>query len=95
MEKIEYRVRPVTRFIVTRYHEETDAEGRGCGGVSTIGEYHNESVAFDVGYACCKAEHDRLGWEPGDMRIIYPVNNVPGVRVTSPITGIITGNTIA
>jgi hypothetical protein len=67
MEKIEYRVRPVTRYIVTRFH---DAETHG--GVSTIGEYDNPDVAHEVGYACCKTEHDRLGWPPGDERIMYP-----------------------
>jgi len=67
MEKIEYRVRPVTRFVVTRY-EESDQ----CGGSKVLGEYDNKEVAYGVGYALCKAEHDRLGYAPGDMRIIYP-----------------------
>ena len=67
MDKTEYRVRPVMRFIVTRYHEqEQGADSR------PLGEYENEDTAYQVGYALCKAEHDRLGYQPGDMRIIYP-----------------------
>jgi hypothetical protein len=68
MEKIEYRVRPVTRFVVTRYHDTATS----AGGVETLGEYDNHEVAYQVGYALCKAEHDRLGYPPGDMRIMYP-----------------------
>lgn len=67
MEKIEYRVRPVTRYIVTRFHkDETGA------GVEQRGEFDHEQNAYEVGYALCKAEHDRMGWPPGDERILYP-----------------------
>jgi len=65
--KIEYRVRPVTRYIVTRFEL-----GSLIGGCSTHGEFDNATVAHEVGYALCKAEHDRLGWPPGDSRIMYP-----------------------
>lgn len=66
--KIEYRVVPVTRYIVTRYHENDDRSG----GVETRGEYDNEHIAYEVGYALCKAEHDGLGWPIADERIQYP-----------------------
>lgn len=36
------------------------------------GEYDNADVAYQVGYALCKAEHDRLGWPIDDERIKYP-----------------------
>lgn len=78
MEKIEYRVRPVTRYIVTRFHE-----GEYCRGVSTIGEYDNADVAYQVGYACCKAEHDRLGWPADDMRIQYPRKPISSAQIGS------------
>lgn len=65
--KIEYRVRPVTRYIVTRFEE---SERGGSSG--QLGEYDNNQVAFEVGYALCCAEHERLGWPPGDERIKYP-----------------------
>lgn len=71
MDKIEYRVRPVTRYVVTRY-EQLDNGASNSGGSSVIGEYDNAEKAYEVGYAVCKAEHDRLGWPPGDERIKYP-----------------------
>jgi len=69
MEKIEYRVRPVTRYFVTRYSESADGRTGDC---SEMGEYQSQHVAQEVGYALCKAEHERLGWPPGDERIKYP-----------------------
>lgn len=76
--KIEYRVKKTERYIVTRYHE--DAAGT-VGGVDTKGEYDNADIAFEVGYALAKAEHERLGFPPGDMRIIYPAH--PGEQVSA------------
>ena len=69
METIEYRVRPVTRYIVTRYDANDETKSGSC---RTLGEYDNRMTAQEVGYALCKAEHDRLGWAPGDERITYP-----------------------
>lgn len=66
--KIEYRVRPVTRYTVTRYHSEVD----GCSGCDTKGEYESADVAFEVATALIKEEHQRLGFAPGDERIVYP-----------------------
>jgi hypothetical protein len=77
MDKIEYRVRPVTRYIVTRFHSEAVEGARGSVGSSVVGEYDNHEMAYEVGYALCKAEHDRLGWPPGDERIQYPGAVVP------------------
>jgi hypothetical protein len=64
---IEYRVRDVSRYIVTRY--ETGPEG---GSLVEKGEYENRGVAFEVAYALCKEEHGRLGWPLDDERIQYP-----------------------
>lgn len=73
METIEYRVRPVTRYIVTRYEgADSPQSDAPQASVRTLGEYDNRQVAQEVGYALCKAEHERLGWAPGDMRIKYP-----------------------
>lgn len=77
---IEYRVRPVTRYVVTRYE---NFENQG--GVRTLGEYDNEYIAQEVGYALCKAEHERLGWAPGDMRIKYP-DMKPTPPLTEPVS---------
>lgn len=45
---IEYRVRPVTRYIVTRFESEQVANGLGCAGSSSFGEYDNEGQANKV-----------------------------------------------
>lgn len=65
---IEYRVREVTRYYITRFED----DGKGSAGVSTLGEYSNPDTAYEVGYALCKAEHERLGFPLGDERIQYP-----------------------
>ncbi len=66
-ESIQYRVIPVTRYFVTRYH----ADGNSAGS-SGKGEFESPLVAFEVAYALCREEHERLGWPPGDERIMYP-----------------------
>lgn len=70
---IEYRVRPVTRYIVTRYA--VDAERREA---TQHGEFDNFETAYEVGYALCKAEHGRLGWPLDDNRIQYPRQLIRG-----------------
>lgn len=65
--QVEYRVRPVTKFIVTR-----SEQGRNCGSVETRGQYENAEVAYQVAYALCKAEHDKSGEPTGSMSFIYP-----------------------
>lgn len=65
--KVEYRVRPVTRYIVTRFYK--DDQG-GCSEVK--GEFDSQEVAYQVGYALAKAEHQVLGYPVGDERIQYP-----------------------
>jgi len=64
---LEYRVRPVTRYVVTRFCRVGDGQH-----LSTEGEYEDGHCANRVAYALCKAEHDRLGYPPGDERIQYP-----------------------
>lgn len=67
--KVEYRVRKVERYIVTRYHE---TEGATTGGTETKGEFDNQDIAHEVAYALCADEHKRLGWPIDDYRIQYP-----------------------
>lgn len=69
---IEYRVRKIERYIVTRYEARDQKQSNSSGAVSTIGEYADFDRAYDVAYACCKVEHERLGWPPEDERIQYP-----------------------
>ena len=77
--KTEYKIRVVNRYIVTRYHEEDN----GLASCSTKGEYDNADMAYEVGYALAKEEHERLGYPIGDMRIIYPEH--PAGTMTAPI----------
>jgi hypothetical protein len=78
--ELEYRVKPVTRYVVTRYtrpeanHEHVPAFGM----VEVRGEYDNQDVAHEVAYALCASEHQALGWSPGDERVKYPQNMVAG-----------------
>lgn len=73
MKTVEYRVRPVTRYIVTRFEAEVLADGRsGACGSSTKGEFDNWDTAYAVGYALAKQEHDQLGYPICDERIKYP-----------------------
>lgn len=86
---VEYSVRPVTRYIVTRYEERSSdgnrisssdpriaenrvGNARVCAGSSGHGEFDNAQTAYDVAYALCRAEHERLGYQIDDERIHYP-----------------------
>lgn len=80
---VQYRVKEIKRYIVTRFERDvapgSDKEAAGC---SQLGEYPNWDTAFAVGYALCKAEHAQLGYEPGDMRIQYPVSVPNGTEMS-------------
>lgn len=66
--RVEYRVREIKRYMVTRFHERDDSAA-GC---ETKGEYDNVEVAYEVAYALCAAEHASRGWDLSDKRISYP-----------------------
>lgn len=86
---VEYRVRPVTRYIVTRFESERHDDGRvsACSNdCRQLGpEYANEETAFEVAYALCKQEHERLGYPLADERVQYPLRSweAAGVSVVS------------
>lgn len=67
--KLEYRVKRITRYVITRHEE--DLSGR-CGSTVEKGTYDNADVAHEVAYALCKQDHERLGYPVGDERIVYP-----------------------
>lgn len=77
---VEYRVRKVERFIVTRF---TRPDEESTGTVEVRGEYDNGEVAHEVAYALCKREHEILGWPIGDTRIQYPRNFADQATVES------------
>lgn len=76
LHRIEYRVRPITRYVVTRSYA-----GEHYAGDGDMGEYANKDVAFEVATALCKAEHQRLGWPIDDLRIVYPEREESVTRV--------------
>lgn len=86
--KIEYRVREVTRYIVTRYEEGNDNANRLFASSVSKGEYDCADVAYEVGYALARNEHEALteafGWGIGDERIQYPKR--PGEENATPVT---------
>ncbi len=65
---VEYKVRSITRYAVTRYCR--DADGKGCS--SEVGQYPTFEMAYEVGCALAKGEQERLGLPPGDMGVIFP-----------------------
>jgi hypothetical protein len=56
MKTIEYRVRPVTRYIVTRFEMEQDDLARCSGGSSSKGEFDREDVAEEIALALAHGE---------------------------------------
>ena len=75
---IEYRVKRVERFIVTRHEEAEDAI---TGSVRQIGnEYDSFEVAYEVGYALARADQERLSLSPGDKGVIFPSPSLEDAR---------------
>lgn len=86
--KLEYRVKSITRYVVTRYEEGADGN---AGSVSERGSYDNAEVAHEVAYALCRAEHERLGLPLGDERIQYPKPHYPATMATKKYGPIASG----
>lgn len=86
---IEYRVRPVTRYVVTRFHSEGEGPVRGMAGCETCGEFDNMERANTVAHALHASEpgstYARLV-DPGfahiggDSADHFPINAHPAVR---------------
>lgn len=58
---VEYRIRPITRFIVTRWHDDRDMDTMGS---ETCGEFPNEEQALT-------AARGLVSLEPG-ARLVRP-----------------------
>ena len=70
---IEYRVKRVERFIVTRHEDPSDDPNVKSGSTRQIGgEHDNADVAYEVGCALARQDAERLGLPPGDMGVIFP-----------------------
>lgn len=71
-KNVDYRVRKVERFIVTKYEFQGE-QGRISDSASQmIGEYGSYETAYAVAYALCKEAHQQLGYPLDDMRVQYP-----------------------
>jgi hypothetical protein len=73
---IEYRVRPIDRFVITRFEDEGDGNRRSA----FLGEYDSAELAHEVAYALCREEHRTLGWKLDDERIQYPKREEGAVK---------------
>jgi hypothetical protein len=77
-DNVEYRVRPVVRYIVTRWEsgvttsDDPQKSGASFGGCETRWEFENADTAYDVAYALCKAEHDASGEGLDSAKFTYP-----------------------
>lgn len=67
---IEYRVREIKRFIVTRYEQTA-----GNGVSSVAGEFDNSESAYRSAYAMAFAEREEAGLPPGDPSIQFPATS--------------------
>lgn len=76
--KIEYRVKAIERYIVTRYEE----DNAGNSSVVERGTYTSPHIAHEVAYALCAQDHEQLGFGPGDERVKYPVHPLPAHRAS-------------
>lgn len=76
-KKIEWSVRPITRYQVIRYVE-TDSSA----GTSQHGTFDNAEVAYEVGYALAESDRVRFDIPLGDDRVQYP-KGVPSSVWTS------------
>lgn len=73
---IEYRVKSVERFIVTR-HEDTGVTGS----TQQKGpDYPSHEQAYEVATALARDERERLGLSPGDMGVIFPAASISESR---------------
>lgn len=70
--QIEYRVRKVERYVVTRWYSADYETGGGEGGCEQRGEFDHADTAYEVAYALARQEHQQHGWPLGDERIKYP-----------------------
>lgn len=66
MKIIEYKIRPVTRYIVTRF------EGEGNAGSSTsCGQFDQEEAALRVGFALAKNDLHHYA-DSGAAKVSFP-----------------------
>lgn len=67
MKTIEYRVRPVTRFVVTRF----ESDG-GMASSTSCGEFDREEAALRVGFAAAKMDQEEFRFDHNRAKVIFP-----------------------
>lgn len=78
--RVEYRVKKREVHFITRYVEIGKSSS-----VNEMGEFNDPSMAYEVAYGMARLEHQKLGWQPDDERIVYPERpegckvDIPGV----------------
>jgi hypothetical protein len=77
----QFKVRPVTRYLVTSFHQYENGIATASGGYGH-GEFENADTAYQVAYALCRQKHEELGYAPGDERILYPEPLVPSTEIS-------------
>ena len=75
--KVEFRVRPVIRYVVTRYDEVTgNEENQDTSGSGPRGEFDNEVLARNAALAF--ADHETILAQPPDVVVIDNCTWTPG-----------------
>ncbi len=84
--KVEYQVKELTRYTVTRWYSEAGPTGDG-GGCIGYGEFDNANQAYEVATSMASNECLVNGWAIDDERMKFPllptvqqVNNHSGQR---------------
>lgn len=80
MLEIGYRVRPVTRYSVTRWHSEEADDGRCSGGSECCGEFDREDTAEKVALAL--AAQETSGFVTVESDPVYSTVANSGLQVT-------------
>lgn len=73
---IEYRLKRVERFIVTKHedHGETSSSRQ-------VGkEYDKFDTAYEVAAALARSDQDRLGLAPGEDGVVFPSQSIEDAR---------------
>ena len=69
---IEYRIKPVVRYFVTRHVSDGVVSGvQNCGS-----EYSSGETAYEVAYALARADVERLSLPIDSMEVIFPTQPI-------------------
>ena len=78
---IEYRVKRVERFIVTRHEKHHPNGPVGCRQIGR--EFDNFETAYEVGTALARSDQEQLGIQPGGDGVIFPSQSLEDARAAA------------